>query len=157
MAEPLRPDVHFEVQVRRRGRWLIETACAGREEALLLARRLAARPHGPAVRVMRETYHPDRDLAFAHVIFDTTLLRSEARTPRRRTPLAPRAAPAPGMPAASGARLHAALTGLVPLPRSIGIGGWPAVPVADGLAWLTATGSGLGLAAAMIALLFVMS
>ena len=59
-----RAQVQFEVYGKQAGRWLIHGVCPERDLALGLAQSLRRRADTSAVRVVRETYYPDRDEAF---------------------------------------------------------------------------------------------
>lgn len=67
----LQAEISFEVYVRRDGRWLVEEVFLEQDEALEYAERLRQRRDLGGVRVIRETYDPERDEAFERVILDT--------------------------------------------------------------------------------------
>lgn len=69
----------YEVYVEAGDGFDLQEVNDDREAALTIARRLAARP-GSLVRVMCETYDPERDETIERIIFDSTAAAAATRS-----------------------------------------------------------------------------
>jgi hypothetical protein len=80
MAAPQRTRTHYEIYASQHDRLELHEVTEDRGAALATARRLAARPD-TLVRVMRETYDPERDETVERIVFDSAMPPEPAPEP----------------------------------------------------------------------------
>ncbi|MFO1068020.1 MAG: hypothetical protein U1E14_05800 [Geminicoccaceae bacterium] len=79
-----RTETHYEVQVLRDGRWLIEATATDRDQAVIDAREIFARGEVEAVRVMNDRYDAGRDVGASRIVFEQARQRRPQRQHRPR-------------------------------------------------------------------------
>lgn len=92
--------VHFELQLLRGERWVIDTVLRERDEIMALARGIAERGDADGVRVVKECASDAEGSVSAMILFEAVRPRPK---PQRRRPAPvpqPAAGPMPEMPAA---------------------------------------------------------
>jgi len=120
--------ISFEVYVQRDGRWLVADVFEDQAAALEYAEGLRQRRDLGGIKVVRETYDPERDESYERVIFDSGI--DLPKPP----PEAPGASPRP--------RAHRAAE---PEPRQRR----GTAPARKGFPWVKASFSGIGLLVAV--------
>ncbi|HMR30204.1 MAG TPA: hypothetical protein PKA13_05500 [Geminicoccaceae bacterium] len=92
--------VHYEIQLRRGDRWVIEAVLHDREAALELARAMADRSDADGVRMVKECASAVDDATSVLTLFQ--VMRPKPKPQRRRTPPPQRvASPPPERPDAA--------------------------------------------------------
>ena len=79
-----RTETHYEVQVLRDGRWLIEATSTDRDQAVADARELFARGEAEAVRVVNDRYDVGREIGASRIVHEQTRQRRPQRPHRPR-------------------------------------------------------------------------
>ena len=91
--------VHYEIQLRRGDRWVIEAMLHDREAALELARGMVDRTDVDGVRMVKECASAVDDATSALTLFEVVRPRPKPQR-RRPAPAQPAAATGPAMPSA---------------------------------------------------------
>jgi hypothetical protein len=122
-----RTETHYEVQVLRDGRWLIEATSIDRDQAVADARELFARGEAEAVRVVDDRYDAGREIGASRIVHEQTRQRRPQRQHRPRR-VGSGATPATGTVAAAtsgttrAAAASAPASGQAALALGLGLG-----------------------------------